>query len=438
MLMRRLKPSDVSKLGRFFERNDRLEMTRYFNPFTLTMETAARLLRAGSRDQFFALEKEDVIVGFSMYRGYDEGYITPSFGLMIDCECQGQGLGRKLTEWTLRWADQTGVAKVRLTVFVQNEPARHLYEELGFKETGRDVHPTGGERLVMHRERRNRQTSIYASTQCQPSNDPVEQRLCSWADAGILRVELSNYSVPNESSFFDVASTFPGKLMLHHFFPAGHRDLVLNLASADKSRRDETLQFFMRSLEWSARLGAAYFSFHAGYISDPVARDDHGFVLAPVSKDARRDALDRFVKAVSVLEREADMRGIRLLVENNVAAGHNSDKLLLVTPDDFDEFFGLVPASSRVGILLDWGHWMVSAQTRGGLLEDFLRLRDRIGGMHLHTNNGLGDTHEMWPSNHPDMEWLRKLTPSFISLEGRYSSMEALQAGVLEMERLFP
>jgi L-phenylalanine/L-methionine N-acetyltransferase len=51
---------------------------------------------------------------------------------------QGQGLGRRLIERLLDWADNWGgVLRVELTVHADNERAIALYKSLGFEEEGR-------------------------------------------------------------------------------------------------------------------------------------------------------------------------------------------------------------------------------------------------------------------------------------------------------------
>jgi ribosomal protein S18 acetylase RimI-like enzyme len=50
-------------------------------------------------------------------------------------EARGQGLGRGLIETCLNWGRNQGALEAELNVLVDN-PARHLYEELGFRPHG--------------------------------------------------------------------------------------------------------------------------------------------------------------------------------------------------------------------------------------------------------------------------------------------------------------
>jgi len=86
--------------------------------------------------------------------------------------------------------------------------------------------------------------------------------------------------------------------------------------------------------------------------------------------------------------------GIQLLVENNVCPPDLKGVLLLQTPCEFEEFFQRL-TSKNVGILVDFGHLNVSAQTFGfNRLDFFDRLKNYIGAFHIHDNDGYQDLHQ--------------------------------------------
>jgi [ribosomal protein S18]-alanine N-acetyltransferase len=101
-----------------------------------------------------AARGEDVL-GFSMLRGFDEGYEIPSFGIFVDHESHGQGIGRRLTAWTIEQARRRGCPAVRLTVYADNAAALGLYASLGFREQERGQVERKGqpaEKIVMRLE----------------------------------------------------------------------------------------------------------------------------------------------------------------------------------------------------------------------------------------------------------------------------------------------
>ena len=152
--IRPVRDTDRAELGRFFEENDRPQVTRQFHPFPLDAQSAAKIVNPRWRDRFYVGTAGDPahIVAFCMLRGWDEGYEVPSFGIMIDRRVYGHGLGRQMTEFAITEAARLGSTHVRLTVYASNGPAVHLYASLGFAEVERHDVTVDGEpdvRLTM-------------------------------------------------------------------------------------------------------------------------------------------------------------------------------------------------------------------------------------------------------------------------------------------------
>jgi glycosyltransferase involved in cell wall biosynthesis/RimJ/RimL family protein N-acetyltransferase len=152
LLLREIECGDSGSLARFFVRNNVPEVVRGFDPFPLTEETAARIASGSSRDRFYGGFLGDRIVAFSMLRGWDEGYDVPSFGIAVDVDFHGAGIGTRLTAWTLDQARRLGCERIRLSVYGENETARRIYERLGFAEVERETVEHQGrmdDRIVM-------------------------------------------------------------------------------------------------------------------------------------------------------------------------------------------------------------------------------------------------------------------------------------------------
>jgi len=77
------------------------------------------------------------VLGLSMLRGWDEGYVVPSFGIVIDREWRSQGLGSALLTFTLDEARTIGAHRVRLSVYASHPSALQLYLKHGFVEQAR-------------------------------------------------------------------------------------------------------------------------------------------------------------------------------------------------------------------------------------------------------------------------------------------------------------
>jgi [ribosomal protein S18]-alanine N-acetyltransferase len=133
--IRRIEPSDFTALASFLERNNTSEVRRYFSPFPLDEDTARKICLEDHRDLFFVAIREKQIIGLSMLRGWDEGFHVPSFGILIDRFCTGRGIGRRMTEFTIKEAREASCEHVRLTVYASNIRAVELYRSVGFVKT---------------------------------------------------------------------------------------------------------------------------------------------------------------------------------------------------------------------------------------------------------------------------------------------------------------
>ncbi len=92
------------------------------------------------RNLLLVAEVDSEIVGMIDFHGSSRKRLAHqgSFGVSVQKRCQGLGIGRRLMENMLRWAEQhPTLEKVCLEVFATNQAAIHLYRSLGFQEEGR-------------------------------------------------------------------------------------------------------------------------------------------------------------------------------------------------------------------------------------------------------------------------------------------------------------
>lgn len=132
--LKQISKDDLDILVRFFEKNNLPEVTSKFNPFPLNRETAEKICQENHKDKFFMALMGDDVIGFSMLRGWDEGYEVPSFGMFVDYEKHGNGFGKTILKLTCEYAKKIGCSKVRLSVYQSNQSAYHVYKKFGFRE----------------------------------------------------------------------------------------------------------------------------------------------------------------------------------------------------------------------------------------------------------------------------------------------------------------
>jgi ribosomal protein S18 acetylase RimI-like enzyme len=143
---------DVHSLAMFFERNNNRETLRTFHPFPMTLQKAEEICTIEKKDRYFGAYLEDQIIGLSMLRGLDEGYEIPSFGIVMDSNYRGHGIGSGLTKYTIQQSIEMGCPAVRLSVYASNKRALKIYNDLGFVERERSgvlVQNQPDEKIIM-------------------------------------------------------------------------------------------------------------------------------------------------------------------------------------------------------------------------------------------------------------------------------------------------
>lgn len=126
--------SDFDELCAFFANNNVPEVTNTFTAFCLNNDTAYFIANKPHKDKFYVFSVDDQVVGFSMLRGWDEGFEVPSFGIIIDRNYIHKGFGKTVLQLTVEEARKYGCSKVRLSVYSTNVAARKMYQDYGFIE----------------------------------------------------------------------------------------------------------------------------------------------------------------------------------------------------------------------------------------------------------------------------------------------------------------
>ena len=128
VVVRPLGATDLDQL-------DRLER-QLFDAAAWSRQSFAEEIEADGRWYLGAERAADgALIGYAglWYDGYDAQVMT----IAVDGAHQGHGLGRRLLTELVEHAREVGAGQVLLEVRVDNAPAIHLYESLGFVMLGR-------------------------------------------------------------------------------------------------------------------------------------------------------------------------------------------------------------------------------------------------------------------------------------------------------------
>lgn len=97
---------------------------------------AAERYAAGPDIGIVAEGPDGLIVGLSVIDRISDPANRPNFGIGVNDQFHGKGIGTRLTDLVTQAADEFGAPEVRLIVVNYNAPAQHLYRKFGFKVTG--------------------------------------------------------------------------------------------------------------------------------------------------------------------------------------------------------------------------------------------------------------------------------------------------------------
>jgi ribosomal protein S18 acetylase RimI-like enzyme len=139
----RVTEADTEALGRFFELLALDETSkRFFHPHPLSRAFAASLcaMQSSFRDRYYLTRYQGHAVAYSMLRGWDEGYETPSFGACTHPRLRGAGLGHLLLAHAVAESRAVGASRLRLTVYKENASALHIYRKFGFVFSEKNEH----------------------------------------------------------------------------------------------------------------------------------------------------------------------------------------------------------------------------------------------------------------------------------------------------------
>ncbi len=237
----------------------------------------------------------------------------------------------------------------------------------------------------------------------------------------ITNLELSSGPYEKNINNFLIKKKNKNKLnfLIHNYFPVPKKAFVLNLASNNSKIRNESLKLAKKAIKLSSRLGAKFYSFHAGFLIDPKITSLGKKIKEKLEITPRKTAKKNFIKSVNHLSNYAKNYNVDLLIENNVLTKKNyfrfnSNPFLFVDEKEINSVMPNLP--KNVKLLLDVGHLNVSAKTLKFDKINFINKCNKwIKGYQLSENNGLEDENRPIKSNSWFLKHIKK--NKFYSLE---------------------
>ena len=146
IIVREARPEDAAQLVDFVTRlSEERGLYLLLEPgeFTMTVDEEAELLNKyalADNSAYFVAEADGQIVGGLNLKGGTRAgnRHCAVLGISVGKGWRSKGVGSQLMAHAIQWARQGGVLwRIELFVFVENEPAIHLYEKFDFMIEGR-------------------------------------------------------------------------------------------------------------------------------------------------------------------------------------------------------------------------------------------------------------------------------------------------------------
>jgi GNAT superfamily N-acetyltransferase len=135
MIIDPLVPGDADDTARLLGDPDDAK-GRFFTGLPTEATELREIFEAAREDRYWAVRVDGSLAGVFMLRGWDAGYATPAFGVVIAHAFRGIGLGRLALQFCESWCRLRGTTEIMLTVSPENRRAISLYESRGFAATG--------------------------------------------------------------------------------------------------------------------------------------------------------------------------------------------------------------------------------------------------------------------------------------------------------------
>lgn len=119
------------QISDFFQKNQ--DAYEFFKPHKLNFAVFKDIILRKLKDMYIFMANENEFIGYGILRGWDEGYETPSLGILISKSERGKGISIILMNKLHEIARNNNSKKIRLKVFKNNIFAIKLYQKLEYQ-----------------------------------------------------------------------------------------------------------------------------------------------------------------------------------------------------------------------------------------------------------------------------------------------------------------
>lgn len=279
--------------------------------------------------------------------------------------------------------------------------------------------------------------SIYVSTTVLEDGAQVSETVDALLERGIKNIELGSTHAP-EADLLKKLKQRSAHYITHNFFPPNEERPVLNLASVDEKIRKQSVDFMKKAIDFAVELGAPIYTFHPGFLIDPVSEGrtegSYDFKFPDQTSATEKQytiCSDYFLNAVEELARHIKGKKISIALETQGSL-QKKEFVLFSRPQDYEQFLERIP-HMQVGVNLNFGHLILASKAWGFDLKEAIHLLGpRIIAAEVSHNEGVRDDHQALKRGTwyldilKNKEFSRFFSSAPVIFEGRCLSDEAI------------
>ena len=242
-------------------------------------------------------------------------------------------------------------------------------------------------------------TNKYISTTVLPDLTPIDNSLRILTNAGYFNIELGS-THPNEENVEDILVKYKANFLVHNYFPTPKLELIVNVCSNDEVIREKSINHVEKRIIFSKNINAGLYTFHPGYISQPISTNKDNsnwdFVYQPaINSSVDYDkAFGLLVEAVNKFIEVAEKLHQPIAIETS-GSFTKKDHLLMQRAFEFEKLFSEVD-SKYLGVNLNLGHLNLASRAFSFDRFEFIEtIKDKIFAFEVSHNDRVNDDHAM-------------------------------------------
>ena len=238
--------------------------------------------------------------------------------------------------------------------------------------------------------------TLYISTTFIKNNTSLIKALEILKEVGTSSVEICSNHIYEKN--LNYINKFNFNYIVHNYFPVPKKNIILNISSLDKNIRENSIKKIKDSIIFCSRLNSKLYTFHPGFVIDPikVSKKNFNYDFVWKIKKSNRELFDKskfyFLKSLDKIIEFAKKYKVPIAFETE-GSYYKNELLIMQKPEEYELILNNYDKND-VGINLNIGHLNLSSNFYKFDKFDFINyISKNIVAMELSHNDGYQDQH---------------------------------------------